>query len=65
MAWPMKRKTANFIVIKETITDSLHNEGTQDKAGCLQIAASKHIHRKLSRRKKVYYQKKKKNLNQR
>ncbi len=51
------RKTADLTVVQKTIIDTLHKEGkpqtfTAKEAGCSQSAASKHVNRKLSGRKK-------------
>ncbi len=51
-------KTADLKVVQKTIIDTLHKEGKTQKliakeAGCSQSAVSKHVNRKLSRRKKV------------
>ncbi|KAI2668016.1 Transposable element Tcb2 transposase [Labeo rohita] len=50
-------KTADLTVVQKTIIDTLHKEGkTQTfitkEAGCSQSAASKHVNRKLSGRKR-------------
>ena len=50
-------KTADLTVVQKTIIDTLHKEGKPHKliakeADCSQSAVSKHVHRKLSRRKK-------------
>ena len=50
-------KTADLTVVQKTVIDTLYKEGRTQKvialeAGCSQSAVSKHIHRKLSRRKK-------------
>ncbi len=50
-------KTADLTVVQKTIIDTLHKEGEPQtfiakEAGCSQSAVSKHVHRKLSGRKK-------------
>ncbi len=50
-------KTADLTVVQKTIIDTLHKEGKSQtfiakEAGCSQSAVSKHVHRKLSGRKK-------------
>ncbi|KAI2653876.1 Transposable element Tcb1 transposase [Labeo rohita] len=50
-------KTADLTVVQKTIIDSLHKEGKPQtfiakEAGCSQSAASKHVNRKLSGKKK-------------
>ncbi|KAI2646007.1 DNA ligase [Labeo rohita] len=50
-------KTADLTVVQKIITDTLHKEGKPQtfiakEAGCSQSAVSKHVNRKLSRRKK-------------
>ncbi len=50
-------KTADRTVVQKTIIDTLHKEGKPQtfiakEAGCSQSAVSKHVNRKLSRRKK-------------
>ena len=50
-------KTADLTVVQKTLIDSLHKEGKPQKiiaerAGCSQSAVSKHIHGKLTGRKK-------------
>ncbi len=54
-------KTADLTVVQKTIIDTLHKEDkTQTfitkEAGCSQSAVSKHVHRKLSGRKKMHNQ---------
>ncbi len=49
-------KTADLTVVQKTIIDTLHKEGKPQtcmpkEAGCSQSAVSKHVNRKLSRRK--------------
>ncbi len=51
-------KIADMTVVQKTIIDTLHNEGKQQtfiakEAGFSQSAVSKHVNRKLSRRKSV------------
>ncbi|KAI2662032.1 Transposable element Tc1 transposase [Labeo rohita] len=50
-------KTADLTVVQKTIIDTLHKEGktqtfTTKESGCSQSAASKHVNRKLSGRKR-------------
>ncbi|KAI2665121.1 Transposable element Tc1 transposase [Labeo rohita] len=50
-------KTADLTVVQKTIIDTLHKEGRPQtfiakEAGCSQSAASKHVYRKLSGRKR-------------
>ncbi len=50
-------KTADLTVAQKTIIDTLHKEGKPQtfivkEAGCSQSAVSKHVNKKLSRRKK-------------
>ncbi len=49
-------KTADLTVVQKTIIDTLHKAKPQTfiakEAGCSQSAVSKHVNRKLSRRKK-------------
>ncbi len=57
LGYTIMRKTADLTVVQKTIIDALHKEDkTQTfiakEAGCSQSAVSKHVNRKLSRRKK-------------
>ncbi len=57
LGYTIMGKTADLTVVQKTIIDTLHKEGkTQTlivkEAGCSQSAISKHVNRKLSRRKK-------------
>ncbi len=57
LGYTITRKTADRTVVQKTIIDTLHKEGKPQtfiakKAGCSQSAVSKHVTRKLSRRKK-------------
>ncbi len=50
-------KTVDLTVVQKTIIDTLHKEGKPQtfiakKAGCSQIAVSKHVNGKFSGRKK-------------
>ncbi len=51
------KKTADLTVVQKTIIDMIHKESKPQtfiakEAGCSQSAVSKHVKRKLSRRKK-------------
>ncbi|KAI2652345.1 Allantoicase [Labeo rohita] len=57
LGYTIMGKTADLTVVQKTIIDTLHKEGkTQTfiakEGGCSQSAASKHVNRELSGRKK-------------
>ncbi len=57
LSYTIMGKTADRTVVQKTIIDTFHKEGkpqtfTAKEAGCSQSAVSKHVNRKLSRRKK-------------
>ncbi len=57
LVYTITGKTADLTVVQKTIIDTLHKEGNPQtfiakEAGCSQSAVSKHVNRKLSRRKK-------------
>ncbi len=57
LGYTIMRKTADLTVVQKTIIDTLHKEAKPQtfiakEAGCSQSAASKHVNRKLSGRKK-------------
>ncbi len=56
LGYTIMGKTADLTVVQKTIIDTLHKEGKPQtfiakEAGCSQSAVSKHVNRKLSRRK--------------
>ncbi len=58
LGYTIMGKTADLTVVQKTIIDTLHKEGNAQtfiakEAGCSQSAVSKHVNRKLSRRKSV------------
>ncbi len=57
LGYTITGKTADLTVVQKTIIDTLHKEGKPQtliakEAGCSQSAVSKHVNKKLSRRKK-------------
>ncbi len=57
LGYTIMGKTADLTVVQKTIMDTLHKEDKPQtfiakEAGCLQSAVYKHVHRKLSGRKK-------------
>ncbi len=57
LGYTIMEKIADLTVVQKTIIDTLHKEGKPQtfiakEAGCSQSAVSKHVNRKLSRRKK-------------
>ncbi len=57
LGYTIMGKTADLTVVQKTIIDTLHKEGKPqtliaNEAGCSQSVVSKHVNRKLSRRKK-------------
>ncbi|KAI2648440.1 Transposable element Tcb1 transposase [Labeo rohita] len=57
LGYTIMGKTADLTVVQKTIIDTLHKEGKPQtfiakEAGCSQSAASKHVNRKLSGRRK-------------
>ncbi len=57
LGYTIMGKTADLTVVQKTIIDTLHKEGKPQtfiakEAGCSQSAASKHVNRKLSGRKR-------------
>ncbi len=57
LGYTITGKTADLTVVQKTIIDTLHKEGNPQtsiakETDCSQSAVSKHVNRKLSRRKK-------------
>ncbi len=57
LGYTIMGKTADLTVVQKTTIDTLHKEGKPqtciaEEAGCSQSSVSKHVNRKLNRRKK-------------